>query len=127
MCTHRSMHMTASHRDRVAGSELGECASVCDAPCSYPKCAQCMGVGLVGPMSAVYTPCPVHADSVYTGHAVTSSGHMAACVMKVGHMYVHITDIHPAFIQKTYAPAFRDLVWDQEESGQGRSNCRYPR
>ena len=89
-----------------------------------------MGVGLVGPMSAVYTPCPVHADSVYTGHAVTSSGHMAACVMKVGHMYVHITDIHPAFIQKTYAPAFRDLVWDREESGQGgaivdtHANCK---
>lgn len=59
-----------------------------------PKCAQCMGVGLVGPVSTVYMPCPVHADNVYTGHTLTSSGHMAACVMKVGDMYVHITDIH---------------------------------
>lgn len=68
-----------------------------------------MGVGLVGPMSTVYMLCPVHADNVYT-HWI-SSGHMAACVMKVE----HIKDIH--FVHNTSCFHLEDLSPCPQELG----------
>lgn len=69
-CVHTDPCTCRHPTGRAAGAKLSECASMCGAPCSYPKCAHCMGVGLVGPMSTVYMLCPVHADSVYTRHTL---------------------------------------------------------
>lgn len=54
-----------------------------------PKVCTVHGCGACGTRVHSIHACPVHADNVYTGHTLTSSGHKAACVMEVGHMYVH--------------------------------------
>lgn len=76
---------------------------MCNAPYSYPKCAQCMGVGLVGPISTVYMLCPVHADNLYTRHTLDLKWtHDSMC-----HEGRHIKDIH--FINNTSCFHLEDL------------------